>query len=315
MYLAPTDNPLSEHPQELAATWEFQDTPNFADSLMVGFAALDCERRSSRENNREHVGLHVECIGYDAAGCTLSARCAPTSWTWSTIVSVIGLACSDAFRTRVVVVGHVVKDTTFEVPFDPPFVIAMKHLEWRSYISMSQRLDAHEVKMQLRKEPRQAIKSVCPHGHHSSTKNVFSVQEFEELAFCNIRSDGISPGSMLRRRRLWSRNSLGLHMPGACVQCNTLAHMHGRIPGWRSWLYCKWLCSGSLGSSSIQMTAEAETLPSSSTPCTEACEARKPALNQHRVSVHEARVKQLTLLRSELLARPLSMKKGESGLK
>ena len=96
---------------------------------MVGFAALDCERRSSRENNREHVGLHVECIGYDAAGCTLSARCAPTSWTWSTIVSVIGLACSDAFRTRVVVVGHVVKDTTFEVPFDPPFVIAMKHLE------------------------------------------------------------------------------------------------------------------------------------------------------------------------------------------
>ena len=98
---------------------------------------------------------------------------------------------------------------------------------------MSQRLDAHEVKMQLWKEPRQAIKSVCPHGHHSSTKNVFSVQEFEELAFCNIRSDGISPGSMLRRRRLWSRNSLGLHMPGACVQCNTLAHMHGRIPGWR----------------------------------------------------------------------------------
>ena len=36
-------------------------------------------------------------------------RC--VSWTWSTIVSVIGLACSDAFRTGVVVVGHVVKDT------------------------------------------------------------------------------------------------------------------------------------------------------------------------------------------------------------
>ena len=49
---------------------------------------------------------------------------AGTSSTWSTMVSVIGLACSDAFRTGVVVVGHVLKDTTFEVSFDPPFVIA-----------------------------------------------------------------------------------------------------------------------------------------------------------------------------------------------
>ena len=32
-------------------------------------------------------------------------------------------------KRKKIAIGHVVKDTTFEVPFDPPFVIAMKHLE------------------------------------------------------------------------------------------------------------------------------------------------------------------------------------------